>query len=354
MSPSRQDKRRLKKARRREQERVYSANLALLRVQPPLSRLVSFGGDNNGVTAIDHKGCLQSFYFRSKQVSKLMEHGMVVDNTKVAKVHDGMLLVFLTKVVEEAQFYRVCIRTMLTAENQMLPETSIDVPNVMDWHECAVECCGTSLVCFHARSSRMPLWTMEIATGKTAWQLQRAQINGDVKDVLESHPLWSLFHLFEKFPVQALISKAQTNALVTGQLKLHVSGLHHQQSLLDCLDSVMGKLKSLNKNLTPLNLVSDLHVSASSSVPWCGTHVSVAMWVLELIGFVPVQVCRARDNQLILLRNGQDDCGNTGTEAHEVAKSIWFGPISGVLQHWTGPVVVLTSMGKQSTGKSCI
>ena len=71
-----------------------------------------------------------------------MEHGMVVDNTKVAKVHDGMLLVFLTKVVEEAQFYRVCIRTMLTTDNQMLPETSIDVPNVMDWHECTVDLVG--------------------------------------------------------------------------------------------------------------------------------------------------------------------------------------------------------------------
>ncbi|RAW20581.1 hypothetical protein PC110_g22977, partial [Phytophthora cactorum] len=43
---------------------------------------------------------------------------------------------------------------------------------------------------------------------------------------------------------------------------------------------------------------------------------------------------------------------STGTDASEIAQSIRFGLLSPLLESWNGRCVVVTSMGKQSTGKS--
>ncbi|KAG9407364.1 hypothetical protein AC1031_002095 [Aphanomyces cochlioides] len=332
-------------------ERVQSVNLQILRVQSPFSRMVIFGGDNHGLAVIDHEGRLQSSFIRSKQVSKLVEHLVIIGNTKVVKVQGGAMLMLLTMDDMHESSYTVKVQTILTADNTMLPEAALKIPVVMEWSRCSVSCVGETLVCFDPESTRVRMWTLHIATGKMAWQLQGSQTTKGESNVLEAHPMWSLFHLFEKFPVQSLVAKSIDNALVSGRLQLHVSGMANKAVMTDLLTFVMHKLQGLNKNLSPLNLEDDLQVHTSGSVSWCGSTVSMAPWVLELVGFVPVQICRARDNQLVLLKNGQEE-SSFGTEAHEVAKSIWFGPISGVLQHWSGPVVVLTSMGKQSTGKS--
>ncbi|GMF52253.1 unnamed protein product [Phytophthora fragariaefolia] len=86
--------------------------------------------------------------------------------------------------------------------------------------------------------------------------------------------------------------------------------------------------------------------------------------VMTVIAFVPVQICRAQDNMLRLLHNGEDmatssrdNCSSDssepdGSEATEIAQAIRFGLLSPLLESWNGRCVVVTSMGKQSTGKS--
>ncbi|RHY24079.1 hypothetical protein DYB25_007661, partial [Aphanomyces astaci] len=338
-------------------ERVSSFDLALLRLESPYSCLIAFGGDNNGVTVVDHRGYMQSYFIRSRQFSKLVDHLVVVNNTKVVKVQGGAIVLLLTELSGATEhLYPVRVQTLLTADNTMLPETVVELPTAMNWPDCSVQCVGSTLVCFDPLSTKVQTWELDIVTGKTAWQLQGSQSARGGDNPLEAHPLWSLFHLFEKFPVCSLVSTASPESrLVSGNLHLHVPGLANHPAISNLLVSVMFKLRGLNKDLSSLNLPRDLHCHGTSAVPWSGSSVVVSKWVLELMGFVPVQICRARENQLVVLSNGEDADNMqaaTATEAHEVAKSIWFGPISSVLQRWTGPVVVLTSMGKQSTGKS--
>ncbi|CAK4296223.1 unnamed protein product [Aphanomyces euteiches] len=319
-------------------ERVQTVNLQFLRVQSPFYSMVIFGGDNHGLALIDQEGRLQSSFIRSKQVSKLIEHLVIIGNTKLVKV-------------QGESSYTVKVQTVLTADNTMLAEATLKIPVVMEWSRCSVSCVGENLICFDSVSTRVRIWNLHIATGKMAWQLQGSQTTKGESVPLEDHPMWSLFHLYEKFPVQSLVATSTGSSLVSGRLQIHVSGSANKAAVTNLLTLVMHKLQGLNKNLSPLNLEDDLKVHTSGSVSWCGSTVAMAPWVLELVVFVPVQICRARDNQLILLNNGHEE-NSMGTEAHEVAKSICFGPISSVLQHWGGPVVVLTSMGKQSTGKS--
>eukprot|EP00644_Phytophthora_capsici_P001605 jgi/Phyca11/35306/gw1.112.11.1 len=76
-----------------------------------------------------------------------------------------------------------------------------------------------------------------------------------------------------------------------------------------------------------------------------------------LITFLPVQICRAEANALTVLHDGidpslepEEDMQTWG--AADIAESIRFGLLSPLLSAWRGRCVVVTSMGKQSTGKS--
>lgn len=138
---------------------------------------------------------------------------------------------------------------------------------------------------------------------------------------------------------------------------------------VEYFNNVMVDLRRLNKPLSGLNLAKNLTYRCSEQTE---NHTglqctSVQRFLLAIISFVPVQICRAEDNMLQLLQNGQniansangssptnsgDEGDANGTDASEIAQSIRFGLLSPLLESWNGRCVVVTSMGKQSTGKS--
>ncbi|EEY54206.1 uncharacterized protein PITG_07803 [Phytophthora infestans T30-4] len=76
-----------------------------------------------------------------------------------------------------------------------------------------------------------------------------------------------------------------------------------------------------------------------------------------LITFLPVQICRAEGNALTVLYDGLDQSFKSEDDvqawgAADIAESIRFGLLSPLLRVWQGRCIVITSMGKQSTGKS--
>ncbi|CAK4584294.1 unnamed protein product, partial [Aphanomyces euteiches] len=314
--------------------RVQVINLQILHVQSPYDRIIIFGVDNYGLTIIDHGGRLQSYFIRSKQVSKVVEKLIVVGNTKLVKVQGGAMLMLLTM-----------------NEMDELPDATLKMPLMMEWSRCSVSCLKEILVCFDPKSTRVRMWSLHIATEKVAWQLQKSQTAQSEANRLEAHPMWSFFHLFDMFPVQSLLAKSTESTLRPRRLRLHVSGMAQKATMTNIFAWILHKLHGLNKDLTPLNLEDGLQAHSSGIVSWCGSTMAMTPWVFELVGFVPVQICRASDNQLVVLKNDPEE-NSLGTEAHKAAQSISFGLISSVLQHWAGPVVVLTSMGEQSTETS--
>jgi uncharacterized protein YegL len=75
-------------------------------------------------------------------------------------------------------------------------------------------------------------------------------------------------------------------------------------------------------------------------------------WMQELVCFVPVQIARSENNNLILMKDGSplayDDCDN----AYDLQQRISFGLYETLFRNWNKSIKVVTSMGKQSTGKS--
>eukprot|EP01083_Nonionella_stella_P313593 1126408_1 len=76
----------------------------------------------------------------------------------------------------------------------------------------------------------------------------------------------------------------------------------------------------------------------------------------NLIVQIPIQIARGASNQLLLMHNGADDeshYSKVGTiDSRSLCKGIRFSAYDGLIKAWEGKVKVVTSIGKQSTGKS--
>eukprot|EP01083_Nonionella_stella_P205503 748291_1 len=76
----------------------------------------------------------------------------------------------------------------------------------------------------------------------------------------------------------------------------------------------------------------------------------------NLIVQIPIQIARGEGNQFLLMYNGKDDQSEYTKEgtvgSRSLCKAIRFSAYDGLIKSWEGKIKVVTSMGKQSTGKS--
>ncbi|GLJ33413.1 hypothetical protein SUGI_0672500 [Cryptomeria japonica] len=89
-------------------------------------------------------------------------------------------------------------------------------------------------------------------------------------------------------------------------------------------------------------------------VPHTGGGTSNAgIWIRKLICLVPVQIARAENNGMVALRDGlQIPPYVSYMDNISLCSSIRFGFYDAVLTGWKGEIKVISTMGKQSTGKS--
>ncbi|DBA04377.1 TPA: hypothetical protein N0F65_002139 [Lagenidium giganteum] len=177
-----------------------------------------------------------------------------------------------------------------------------------------------------------------------------------------AHWLWVLYHVFEKFPVRGLLGSESTAvslrlfACIPGR-SWSAQSLHDFScTLKSSMEQMNIELLTLNKELYGLDLANSLMACHVADFNAFGVH-SVFSFITELVTFVPVQICRAEGNKLHVMIDGLDpsqreDDVSVHSTVVEVAQSIRFGLLSPLLSSWPGKCVVVTSMGKQSTGKS--
>ncbi|TDH69684.1 hypothetical protein CCR75_002384 [Bremia lactucae] len=170
------------------------------------------------------------------------------------------------------------------------------------------------------------------------------------------HWLREFYHLYEKFPVRGLIQDVDDSRV---PLRLHFiacaamtdavknSGRNYFQIL-------MRDLRKLNKPLFGMDLTQDMVFETEVVMSKVAVR-PLRRFLLKLVTFVPIQICRAEANSLTILTNGEatsmDSRGHL-VQAVQIARSIRFGLLSPLLESWPGRCVAITCMGKQSTGKS--
>ncbi|CAJ1378104.1 unnamed protein product [Effrenium voratum] len=82
------------------------------------------------------------------------------------------------------------------------------------------------------------------------------------------------------------------------------------------------------------------------------TDLSLTQFVRSMICMVPMQIARAENESFIILKDGLREDVSDFSHVNELAGFISFGLYELILESNENPVVVISSMGKQSTGKS--
>ncbi|KAG6965733.1 hypothetical protein JG688_00007063 [Phytophthora aleatoria] len=173
----------------------------------------------------------------------------------------------------------------------------------------------------------------------------------------KQHWMYAFYHVFEKFPVRGLLDVGVPSPV---SILVACPGVEETNAALenyhDFLSLLMSDLMALNKPLHGLDLTSGLKVQRSLAGVTMKSKPLKSLFQ-TLITFLPVQICRAEGNALTVLHDGMDQSLEPEDEiqawgAADIAESIRFGLLSPLLCAWRGRCVVITSMGKQSTGKS--
>ncbi|CAK4271426.1 unnamed protein product [Aphanomyces euteiches] len=333
-------------------DRIDGVNLMLLRLDPPYNHIVVFGGSTLGLTVMDHAGRIQSYFVQTKKISTLIDDASIANgDTKMISWHTGSMVVLLTPRTVRHDYYDVDVQIIDSTDNAMQPKTRLVLPKAIDWCRCSIQWTGETLVCFDPDSTRVRIWTLRLATSKAICQMEGIETEATEPSPLEIHPLRSLYHLFKTGTWSDLIAPTK---LLSGPLHFQIRGEKHGQDVVKAVLSILMKdLQVENKGLISMNLEKVCTILEDEPPMWSGSTVSVSLWIFELVNLVPVQICRIRNNRLILVTNGRDEIElKAGFDVHEVARSIDFGFISALLHHWSGRVVVVSSMGKHKNDEN--
>ena len=75
-------------------------------------------------------------------------------------------------------------------------------------------------------------------------------------------------------------------------------------------------------------------------------------FIQKLIMLTPVQIARCDSGNFLVLREGKALLTNNVEDIFELQNIISLGLLEAVFKNWLGPIIVVSTMGKQSTGKS--
>ncbi|CAM6093207.1 unnamed protein product [Calypogeia fissa] len=182
-----------------------------------------------------------------------------------------------------------------------------------------------------------------------------------------------IYQIYEKYATSPPLSQ-HSRDLHLGMVLKGQSETHSSTSLREkCIAFVKTSLERLKrdkgKDFSALNINFSVHDAEkfhgfedwaslnidqrSRSEPSVGLEVSMGVWMTRLICLVPIQIARAEHNALIPLVDGLQLSGNVHyADAISLANAIRFGLYEAIYHGWAGPVKVISSMGKQSSGKS--
>lgn len=347
-------------------------------VQTSLSTVVDVLVSENAVFMEDDSGAIQSLNIQNMQISRKV--ASPVDDKNVYQsglmlLSDGLALGRFSTVEssESSRFTTTTdmIGSLTTIASEDFREIPAAFPAVTTFlaRKLMVECVGDFLFVVDELKDRILAFRLSLTVRSDSYRIRHSNqtnamtADGSGKEDLSNHWLRAFYHMYEKFPVGGLIPSVNDTSR---ELRLRLNTAHAIPKstisvLRQYLDCVTDDLRKLNKTLGSIDLSRDVqfvHNHAGSSHDLLNlVPMSTRSFVQNLITFVPVQICRAQGNALTVMANGlvdteRHDKASQQIQAADLARSIRFGLLSPLLSSWNGPCVVITSMGKQSTGKS--
>ncbi|KAL4147170.1 hypothetical protein PRNP1_010926 [Phytophthora ramorum] len=317
----------------------------------------------------DSSGCSQGIDIHNDQTSNVMNVStnaeVNVSSSQLLGLADNLAIGVVSSVPSDDGAFDGEIVCVCRDDHRHLPVLPLGVTFLTD--RVSVQCVDDRVLVLDPLARKLYAFSLQVTVRSDSYRMRQSSDQGSKACDPEAsnadcprkqHWLYTLYHVFEKFPVRGLLDSAKLQPV---SLTIACSAVENSiEALEEChdfLSLLMSDLLSLNKPLHGLDLTKNLAVKRSL----CGTSMgvkSLKSFFQALITFLPVQICRAESNALTVLHDGMDQSQIELEEdllawgAADIAESLRFGLLSPLLCAWRGRCIVVTSMGKQSTGKS--
>lgn len=210
--------------------------------------------------------------------------------------------------------------------------------------------------------SRILSYVLKTAVAREVVQLQQLnQIKApeDETEITGSCPyLGYIYHIFDKFAITPSLFP-DTQKCITFKVVLESSRSVHcnGEGCLTYLGALIRQLKAgKDKDFSGLKIqfeVNNVENCSISAAAEQQARMKMGMWVQKLVCLVPIQIARAENNAMVALKDGlQIPPDVSYVDSVSLSNSIRFGFYDAVLSNWKGKIKVISSMGKQSSGKS--
>eukprot|EP01083_Nonionella_stella_P124201 374885_1 len=218
---------------------------------------------------------------------------------------------------------------------------------------------GETLLCAITRRTELIWHKLRIQTAEATMKLKQRQMSQKRKitkiDYME--------YMIEKFGSRAAIHYPDDEMLALHTTYVLKEECKDAQSLCEQVEKrIRSSLEDKEgKNFAYLNwkcnvIQSDEPVNVPKIIKGVTNKgiMPADAFIKSLISQIPIQIARTTDNKLNLMYNGEDNPSQyiQATDCFSLCETIRFGAYDGLIKAWHGDIIVVTSMGKQSTGKS--
>jgi uncharacterized protein YegL len=268
----------------------------------------------------------------------------------------------------------VMIEPFVTASMSRLPPFETDLDGRLLEYTVITQYTNESqqkqvhLIQFDVQTGEARSFKLDIETQTSAFHLARS-IDSRFEPVerglaeRRSTMLDFVRHAFDKFPTRGCLEppispKHITVALAFDSISLNESSIRTRVQAH--LSRLVGALQAAGKPIEELGLLDNLTVTPLEGL-WLRflevlspeQAAPFGWWIRSLICSVPLQIARAEGNELIVLSDGKLVAPTAVIGSfRDLAREIGFGMLDAVFRSHTGDIRVVSSMGKQSTGKS--
>ena len=337
-----------------ERMKIVDLGVKCSLLSPLRSISLTNGTDNNRLLfLVDEGGYTQTLSLTSNRASEKVEWSQTMTTTcGPLFLHENQLVGFVSP--ENSH-----VTTQIVANQRLLPEFDVEFPPSSSNDNFSAVNSGNIVYILNETTGCVYGLELHIQVLTESFHISR-KINTNVKETLgtKDHWLWIWFDVYEKFPVRGVLGNldASVHLSLLGPSRFSIKD-KFAACLGQFMEAVMRELCSLRKPLYELDLVSNIELY------WGGDHfvaglsdlidaiepTRVVDFAREMISFVPIQICRAEHNTLLVSTSCDDE---SYIDAAQLAASIRLGYLAPLLESWTQRCIVVSSMGKQSTGKS--
>ncbi|XP_075241098.1 uncharacterized protein LOC142336280 [Convolutriloba macropyga] len=172
----------------------------------------------------------------------------------------------------------------------------------------------------------------------------------DETDDEKSHWIHYIYWMYTKFPCNDLLQIKQES------LKFWFSapgyGGEFFQKVASESNSIWNRLQMMKKPLDYLQLRRETYSSLCNIQDLQVNATTLGKFLIKLITFIPVQIARCQSNEFYVLDKGQPVSLESVNVAFDLIDKINLGFYESIFNAWSGSVKIISSMGKQTTGKS--